>query len=130
MDEKSAVTPTPNRGQNGGSDDESLMFEDDRLKAYHVSLEIKFDLEQCEVEVTSWGMDNFRLVGRDMFDLFERLPFEIATWFHHRYGVEVVVVPVHSTHHPKQRGVHDGYVVITVRSILAEARALADKLPE
>jgi hypothetical protein len=102
---------------------------DDTLKAYRVGVEIRFDLERAEVETTSWTLKDFRIVGRDMFVLLDRLPAEIATWFHDRYGVEVVVIPVYSTITPRQRRVEDGYVVLRVTTLLAEARTLGARAP-
>lgn len=92
------------------------------LKAFRVGIEVKFDLEGAEVSITSWSMDGFRLSGRDLFDLMERVPAEIEAWFHRRDGVEVVVIPVYSAFDAHSRRLEDGYVALPVRPLVAAVR--------
>lgn len=106
---------------------EPKIIPDDTLKAYRISLELKFDLEMAEVVITSWSLKNFRLAGSDLFDLLDRVPPAIAEWFHEHHKVGVAVVPVFSTFDPKSRRVEDGFVVIPMRSIVAAARDVAAK---
>jgi hypothetical protein len=100
---------------------------DDSLKAYRIAVDIKFDLARAEISITSWNMHGFQMIGADLFDLLERAPGTIAEWFHDRYGVEVAVIPMHSTFNPADRRVDDGYVVIPMRSIVAAVRDLEPK---
>lgn len=101
--------------------------DNETLNAYHVDIVVKHNLERREVSITSWSLDGFRLAGSDLFDLLDRLPGEIATWFHRRHDIEVAVIPVYSTFDPKSRGINDGYVVIPIRSMVAAVRGMEPK---
>lgn len=98
------------------------------LKGYRIAIDIKFDLARAEISIKSWNMEGFEMIGSDLFDLLERLPGAISSWFHDKYHVEVAVIPLHSTFTPEDRRVDDGYVVIPMRSIVAAVRALEPKL--
>jgi hypothetical protein len=100
---------------------------EDSLKAYRIALDIKFDLARAEISITSWNMKGFQMIGTDLFDLIERAPGAISSWFHDRYHVEVAVIPIHSTFTPEDRRVDDGYVVIPMRSIVAAVRGMEPK---
>ena len=113
----------------GREGEEPPLPDPEKLKAYRVGVDVDFDLARSEAVVISFGMPGFRLAGRDIFELLDRMPARIAGWFHQRYGTEVVVVPVFATFAPKVKRITDGYVVMTVRSIIAEAERLAGDKP-
>jgi hypothetical protein len=101
--------------------------EDDTLKAYNIGIEIGHDVARREAVITSYSMRDFRLAGPDLFDLLDRLPAEIATWWHRTMGFEVLVIPTYSPLKPNERGVDGGFVVVPVRSIAAVMRGMEPK---
>jgi hypothetical protein len=97
------------------------------IKAFRVGIEIKFDLESAEVQIESWSMNGFRMVGRDLFALMERVPAEIEKWFHKHHGMGVVVIPVYSTFDAHSRRPEEGYVAVPIRPLAAALRAMEPK---
>jgi hypothetical protein len=101
--------------------------DDDTLKAFTVNIVVNHDIEKREAVITSYSMEGFYLAGADLFDLLDRLPAEIATWWHRTMGFEVLVIPTYSPLKPNERGVDGGFVVVPVRSIAAVMRGMEPK---
>lgn len=100
---------------------------DDTLKAFNINLEVKHDIAKREAVITSYSMEGFCLAGPDLFDLLDRLPAEIATWWHRTMQFEVLVIPTYSPLKPNVRGVDGGFVVVPVRSVAAVMRGMEPK---
>jgi hypothetical protein len=100
---------------------------DDTLKAYNINIEVGHEVAKREAVITSYSMEGFHLAGPDLFDLLDRLPAEIATWWHRTMGFEVLVIPTYSPLKPNVRGVDGGFVVVPVRSIAAAMRGMEPK---
>lgn len=101
--------------------------DDDTLKAYHLVFEIRHDIAKREAVITSYSMEGFRLAGADLFEMLDRLPAEIATWWHREMGFEVLVIPLYSPLKPNTRGVDGAFVAVPVRSIAAAMKAMEPK---
>jgi hypothetical protein len=101
--------------------------DDDILKAYNVQVEIRHDIGRREAVIVSYSMEGFRLAGPDLFDLLDRLPAEIASWWHRTMKIEVLVIPTYSPLKPTVRGVDGSFVVVPVRSIAAAMKAMEPK---
>src|SRR3954470_16803460 len=98
--------------------------DDDTLKAFSIIVEVGHDTARREAVITSYSMRDFRLAGPDLFDLLDRLPAEIATWWHRTMDFEVLVIPTYSPLKLNVRGVDGGFVVVPVRSIAAVMEAM------
>jgi hypothetical protein len=99
----------------------------DPLRAYRITVEMKYDLEQEQITLRSWSLDGFSLTGRDLFALLDRLPAEIEQWFQKHRGAEVLVLPVHWLSEAKARRMEDGYVAVPIRPLAAALRAMEPK---
>jgi hypothetical protein len=100
---------------------------DDSLKAYNITILVGHDIAKREAVITSYSMDGFLLAGPDLFDLLDRLPAEIATWWHRTMDFEVLVIPTYSPLKPGVRGVDGSFVVVPVHAVAAVLRGMEPK---